>query len=286
MISEARDYSIFGIHHQTGVTKAIQSHTHDKYEVYMFHSGKCKFIIGNIIMDLSPGDIIVIDGSIFHRPFIMEDPQVYDRSIIHFSKKWIHPLLEVLNGEYLLEPFEKEHYSIFRNKNISLNNSLELCIEKIEKYIYEANFKENEIKLKLELLQVLLLLNSMEGYINKEQIVSEKMDYVKKLTQYIHSNFNEKVSLDAIAASINISKSYMVHLFKEQTGITIMNYLMEYRLKQAIHLLEIYPEWSNKEICFKCGFENESHFSKFFKNSTGYSPYKYRKLMRTKTDEL
>lgn len=60
-------------------------HSHDQYEIYYFHEGKCNYLIGDRIYVLEPGDLILMDGMTLHCPKI-EKGAKYVRSFIHFIR--------------------------------------------------------------------------------------------------------------------------------------------------------------------------------------------------------
>lgn len=54
-------------------------HSHDTYEVYFFHSGRCKYMIGDEIHHLQENDIIIMDGLTLHRPYPEEEATLYPK---------------------------------------------------------------------------------------------------------------------------------------------------------------------------------------------------------------
>lgn len=270
-------YNLFAISHQKGIEKSPDYHTHFHYEIFIFHSGNCKYLIDNKIYDLLPGDIILMDGSKLHKPFVTGDTDSYDRSIIQFSLEWIQPTLEFLESTHLLKPFQINHHSIYRTNDKHLQKIIGLTKD-MEMLLSARSVVEVESELKVKLMELLF---SIHHYRDKKLIGSddiyENNAYIQQIATYVQEHFNKKLLLEDVAKEINISKSYMVHMFKEQTGQTIMDYVMQYRLRQAIHLFKMYPDWTIKKISTDCGFESEAHFSRFFKRHVGISPSKYRR---------
>lgn len=281
MIKPNSDYCVFGILRQKGLKEKPKFHIHSNYEIFMFHGGNCKYAIGNRIYDLHPGDVLIMDGSLLHRPFILDDERFYERSIVNFSNRWIDSVIKALKAEKLLIHFEENHYAIFRDNDESTLETMEGHIRSIERYIRHYDLENVEMKLKLEVVALLLNINDLQ-LTNATKVKSNldgKYAYVQQIFQYIQNHFHEKFALEDVASELNISKSYLIHLFKDLTGETIMDYTMGYRLKQALNNMAAYPNWSIKEIGLRCGFENESHFSRYFKEHVGYSPSKYRKKL-------
>lgn len=277
-----RRYTLFSIAHQKGVSFNLGFHTHFHNEVFIFHQGKCTYLIDNKIYELVPGDVIVMDGSKLHKPSVLGDKSLYDRSIVQFSPEWIEPLLNFLDSLHLLDPFQKHHYAIYRTNNEEPLKDLISLVIKMENLLKVPDSPERENELKVILVEVLLSIHKLQQYkITDASIdLNEKNEYIQQIATYVQDHFNEKIQLEDISKELNISKSYLVHLFKEQTGYTIMEYLMQYRLTQALHLMKMYPNATIKDLCNPCGFESEAHFSRFFKKNLGQSPSAYRKNIR------
>ena len=94
--------------------------------------------------------------------------------------------------------------------------------------------------------------------------------------QYIALHYGEEVSLDALAASVNVSKSECLRCFKAVLHTTPYQYLTEYRLSKAAERLRQTNE-SITAIAIEVGFSHLSHFGKCFREKTGLSPSEYRK---------
>jgi len=106
------------------------------------------------------------------------------------------------------------------------------------------------------------------------------MDYrIEELAVKIKSNLTQTLNIEQMAESINVSVSYLQHLFKREVGISIVKYVKELRLQAARELLET-THLSVKEICMKVGVTNETHFPLDFKQKFGRTPIEYRKNYR------
>jgi len=263
-------------------------HSHKEYEIYLFHSGECKYLIHNRIYDLKPGDLLLMDGLTLHRA--NPAPSVpYERSMVHFSPKWLQPVIDVLEIPNLLEPFDKLNNCVLRAQNSNELKKIEHLIKQISQIdiqITDDNrknkrIKRYEIEAELKILVIELLLQVYKlSKINMEEsqsIKSEKDEHVENIATWIEQNFQRKISLDEISFALNLSKFYISHIFKEVTGSTVMEYLMTCRLNQVKYLLEMHPEKSLATISQESGFESSAHFSRFFRKRTGLTPTDYRR---------
>lgn len=99
---------------------------------------------------------------------------------------------------------------------------------------------------------------------------------LKQATEYIQAHLSEDISLNDIANELGMSQYYFCHLFKRSTGVSPHQYLIQQRVGRAKQLLR-QPERTITSIALDCGFANQSHFAKCFRQSTGMNPNKFRK---------
>ncbi len=137
------------------------------------------------------------------------------------------------------------------------------------------------------------LIDKMESGADKLTVLREIIELVRSVTEvkravapvvervkeYITANTHEQVSVGKIADRFVMSKYYLCHLFKKETGITIKNYEKSIRISKAKKLL-IETDKSIADIAAECGYENACWFSELFVQSEKLSPGKYRQLLK------
>lgn len=98
---------------------------------------------------------------------------------------------------------------------------------------------------------------------------------LKQMITFIQAHFEEKITLDQIASAASISKTACMNCFRRVLGSSPIEYVVNYRMEQALHLLDTTerPVW---EIADLCGFGDASYFGKIFRRKTGRSPAQYR----------
>lgn len=92
---------------------------------------------------------------------------------------------------------------------------------------------------------------------------------------YINEHFAEDLSVDALAARVNLSPYHFIRTFKKMTGYTPHEYLVNTRIATARYLLKN-TSLPIKDICFNTGFSSESVFCSTFKRHQKISPAQYR----------
>ena len=102
--------------------------------------------------------------------------------------------------------------------------------------------------------------------------------YSKPIAQcidYITSYFNNKVTLEDLSGVTGLTPNYLSALFKQETGMTVGEYLTKFRIDSACALLT-QTDYDYLQIAFSLGFCTQSYFTKVFREQTGVTPRTYR----------
>lgn len=102
--------------------------------------------------------------------------------------------------------------------------------------------------------------------------------YVKNAQDYIREYYNSDISIKDICNEIHITPYHFIRLFREKTGMTPHEYLLNHRIENAKKMIKNNDD-SIMLIGKKCGFVNNAHFSTTFKRLTGVSPIEYKRTM-------
>ncbi|WP_462412887.1 AraC family transcriptional regulator [Neobacillus sp. Marseille-QA0830] len=101
----------------------------------------------------------------------------------------------------------------------------------------------------------------------------------EQIRKHLESGYMENQRIEQLAEEYSISASYLRKLFLKYTGMGPKEYLIHLRNQQACRYL-IFTDYPIKEIAKLCGFLEEYHFSKMFKQLNGISPSAYRSGQR------
>lgn len=276
---EEQESAVVAATRMRGITYSLDFHTHKEYELVLLHGGNCRFLVGNQFFYLQPGQLLMLDGMTIHKAYVSGDPQDYERSVLRFDSDWIRPLLQDINLERLLNLFEENSSGLIRIFKKRDEAIIENMIGEIATLVDLEENRLNEARLKLAVVQLLIQISISTDYIiRKDQgFRDEKTEIAEKVSNFLFKNYHRSISIDDVSQAVNISKSYMSHVFKEVTGHTIMTYLMQYRLSKARSQITQEPNQLIKVISQENGFESEAHFSRFFKKNIGLSPSQYKK---------
>ena len=257
-------------------------HTHATYEVYMLLEGDCTFQIGDQFLELQPDDIVLIDGMTLHKAFVGEGSGTYKRTVVHFYREDNEPVLASLHQESILEMFSKEHGYIYRLERGEDKQRIKSYLADLDRISQRSDQELVQSQSLLILTQILMEIDSNNLETTKVESQRDiKITHAESVARYMTLHFKEKIDIATIAKETNLSPSYLSHVFKEVTGMTVMTFLMSYRLSQAMFSLRLRPDLKVNEIAKDAGFESNAHFSRFFKKHVGQTPVQYRKSFQT-----
>jgi AraC family transcriptional regulator len=101
---------------------------------------------------------------------------------------------------------------------------------------------------------------------------------LRQAVNYINEHLDQNLTLAEIAAAVRMSPNYFACLFKQSTGLTPHQYVMQCRIEKAKQLLR-HQELALVEICQEVGFTSQSHFTRVFRQHTKTTPKAYRKAL-------
>lgn len=151
----------------------------------------------------------------------------------------------------------------------------------MELFILEAKSKGRNGKVYLDNLISLLSTHYIQNFSNyfdlrNEQLSASKFDQgqIDQVDRYIEENMGNSISVDDLADLLRCSKFYFLREFKKLTGVTPYQYLMSKRLVQAKALLS---SENIAVVAHELGFNDQSHFTRAFKNQFGLTPGQFLK---------
>lgn len=136
----------------------------------------------------------------------------------------------------------------------------------------------NTIKCKDIIYSNLSAAEIFEGVRNQMQNDTQnENEIINKIKEYIKANFNKDISLESVADKVYLHSVYMSRFFKQHTGESFSDYLLNVRMANAISLLKE-NKYKIFEISEMVGYKSAKYFSKQFKNYTGYTPKQYCRI--------
>lgn len=226
---------------------------------------------GELLTYIDDREFILTQGN-----FIFYAPNQY-----HTQKNNAKEPISFLTISFEMD-FEQEE--LFLNKIFNCSHNLKSILEKIllEKD-YNGLYSPDLIicylkEFIIELLRELSNQNNLKKLHTSMQ-ANTNNNYVNLTLEYIYQNFNKKITISDIAHMISISESYLSRIFKDVMGVTIIEYINNYRLEKSKEYIKS-TELNLTQIAEILGFNSIHYFSKQFKKKYEMSPITYSKSLK------
>jgi AraC-like DNA-binding protein len=166
------------------------------------------------------------------------------------------------NGVYIIPPYVAHSCKVDRNCEFLVFSLEQNKVDNLEILTEGAKF------LGIGLDKIVKLTNDIYNY------SSIKNNIVNYLINFCEKNWNISLKTNDLANKLGYNKFYILHLFKEKVGISLHQYLIQLRIKQAKQ-----KNGNNNllDIALENGFFDQSHFIRHFKRYEGITPKEYYK---------
>ncbi|SHN35007.1 AraC family transcriptional regulator [Gracilibacillus kekensis] len=258
------------------------SHRHDFLEFSFVIEGRGTETINGKKHDMKPGTFTLILPYQIHEIHAEPDQPLklyncifgmdllFESNVKNFA---LNGLLFDYSDERALVPFVQLDGELLRGINIILE-------EMLAEYHGEKPWKE--IMIKLKLLEILVIFertrqHSVSVFDRNEGAV--KKNTIWPIVHYVHTHYQENITLTEIARQFFVSAPYLSELFKQQIGQNFIAFLHEVRIRHACSLLNS-TDLSIANIAMEVGYSSFKTFSRVFREFKKMTPTEYRRIYK------
>lgn len=239
-------------------------HKHEHFfEIIYVYKGSGSYRVGERMYDLRPGNVVICNANVLHGedPFLKEEvityccamdqlrlPGLEENCLIDDRRR---PVLFFEPGGSVEHMMIALHELQESNRTICTNLS-NAIMETVYLALLEQKNEDNEINVKND-------------------------ELVRNVTSYLDENYVEPLTLKELGDRFHMSHYYLAHIFKEETGLSPMKYVMHRKVGEVQNML-MNTEMAIQDIGEQMGFSSSCHLSSVFKKYVGISPMAYRRL--------
>lgn len=253
-------------------------HFHSEYELMYVKKGSGQCFAGDNIINYYGNDILFFGTNLPHQ---MRSDDFYRTGNKNKRVKGI-----VLQFEKDFMDYSMENYPQFLSVKKLLNDS--------SRGVYFSSSLASELGIYLkralkytglkQILSILLLLDEMSKCKKKQYIASPNYylslpalanSRIEKIISFINTNYTHSISLKEVASMAAMNESAFCRFFRENTGKTFLQYIMDIRVGYACKLLTL-KNLNIYQIGSECGFNSISHFNRVFRRCMNCTPTSYR----------
>lgn len=251
----------------------VRKHSHDFYQIWYVVDGSATYYLDNQELVLSGGDLVFLRPGTLHELPVMRDG-----------------LLRYVDVKFLIPDEQLRQACAQLPSRIKLNDDfINDYLLKCREYWYENDLHSREISRLLFEVVLLVLLQKLQRPqqdLRSRQIwmpLKKNMENIQgvavDIVHFIDNHYAEEFSLESLSKTLRYNKTYLCKLFKDATGMTIIDYLKYVRISHAYDLL-CYTKNSVSCISQMVGFSSPHYFTRVFKEVCKMSPRKVQELQR------
>lgn len=260
----------------------LYTHWHEELEFLFLVKGRALVHIGQEKLTVQSGDVVFIPPNLLHSASRLDHEEiVFYAVLVHF-----HFLSSLENDriqqDYLMPLFEPNgHYPLLITREMDKQRQLYTRLESLCE-IYRQEPPGYELLVKAWLLEAMYRMQTYALATDDAPAIRPAIGasslVAKKLLAFVQQNYSKRISLADMAGHVNLSPAYFCRLMKKQFDVSPMDFLNEYRVGEAIRLMET-TEKKITEIAGLTGFSNINRFTEIFKKWQGCAPGHYRRTM-------
>ncbi len=268
------------VYHNENITgnNILYCHWHKELEFSLVTDGKASFQVGTDHYTINAGEAIFINSQEIHAGFSVENSPCSFSAVVFDPELLCSSIPDACQSKYI-DPLIKKQLPIpvhIKGDNVWEKDIIEKLTEIMQLYSVKPNGFELSVKAYLYLIFSSIIYNAnVNIQVNNPAANNDVIEKLKSLLNYVHANYDKKISIYDLSKISNMSEGHLHRFFKRHTRKTPVDYINQYRIYKASERLKNGNE-KISEIASDTGFDNISYFNGIFKQYMGCTPKEYR----------
>lgn len=232
--------------------------------------------------DYMPGETVIVPAD---ETMVIDFPEARNDNptqciALAVDARYVKDTLSYLDAYYNSDPDTQHNWKLqFNQYHFANETEVTDLINKLIRVCSGADRAKN-IYADLNLKELLIRLVQSQHLVQVEQETAEKNNHSRLhyILHFIQENLTEKIAVDTLSRKAYMSRNEFFRWFREQFGITPLEYINRERVKLAKQLLSE-KQHSITAVSHQCGFTDVNYFVRLFKKSEGITPGAYRSCM-------
>ena len=264
--------------HKTEFTYPL--HQHKEFELNFIERGKgVRRIVGDSVEEIGDYELVLIGGEDLEH--VWEQGRCKSKDIREITIQFSGDIF----GEGLLS---KNQFASIRRMLKRADHGLAFSLPSIMKVYSTLDTIADESERFVQFLKFMYILYELSVSDEARILASSSFAHterstesrrVQKVKQYINDHYNEPLKLADLADLVGMSPVAFSRFFRQRTGRTLSDYIVDIRLGFAARML-VDSSRNISEICYECGFNNLSNFNRTFKAKRNYTPRDFRAMFK------
>ena len=264
--------------HKTEFTYPL--HRHKEFELNFIEKGKgVRRIVGDSVEEIGDYELVLIGGADLEH--VWEQGKCRSKDIREIT-------IQFSGDIFGTELLSKNQFASIRRMLRRAEHGLAFPLSSIMKVYSTLDDIANENERFVQFLKFLYVLYELSISDDARVLASSSFAHtarsnesrrVEKVKQYINEHYAKPLKLEDLAGLVGMSPVAFSRFFRQRTGRTLSEYIVEIRLGYAARML-VDSTKNISEICYECGFNNLSNFNRTFKSKRGFTPRDFRTMFK------
>lgn len=264
--------------HKTEFTYPL--HRHKEFELNFIEKGKgVRRIVGDSVEEIGDYELVLIGGADLEH--VWEQGKCRSKDIREIT-------IQFSGDIFGTELLSKNQFASIRRMLRRAEHGLAFPLSSIMKVYSTLDDIANENERFVQFLKFLYVLYELSISDDARVLASSSFAHtarsnesrrVEKVKQYINDHYAEPLKLADLAGLVGMSPVSFSRFFRQRTGRTLSDYIVDIRLGYAARML-VDSSKNISEICYECGFNNLSNFNRTFKAKRNYTPRDFRAMFK------
>lgn len=243
----------------------VSYHYHEFHKLILLEEVSGEYVLEGMQLSLRPGDVLCIPAGVLHRPG-MKPGSAYRRTILYVADSFLPG-----PGDVRDTLFQPERAGVLRPGRAAFEEWKQQLTAAGAECGRFAGTETGRARVLLTLGQAARVLQRGNEAAVREA-AGEQLS--RKIMAYCSEHLTEELSIDALAEHFYLSRYYLMHLFRQETGLTVHGYVRAKRLYLANSLIG--EGAGATEACYASGFRDYSAFARAYRQQFGSSPGLHR----------
>lgn len=247
----------------------------------MVRGKKVMHLFDKPAFDYLPGETVIVPAN---ETMIIDFPEAEKENptqciAMAVDASYVNNTMQYLNNYYNADDEKHEWKLQFNQYHFANDNEVTGIINKLIR-VCSGGDKAKDIFADLNLKELLIRLVQSQ-HLQQVSVESDENNNHSRLhyvLNYIHEHLTEKIAVDALSRKAYLSRNVFFKWFREQFGITPLDYINNERIKLAKQLLA-HPANNVRSVSMQCGFSDVNYFVRLFKKTEGITPKAYKDCM-------
>lgn len=264
--------------HKTEFTYPL--HQHKEFELNFIERGRgVRRIVGDSVEEIGDYELVLLGGEDLEH--VWEQGSCRSKDIREITIQFSGEIF----GDGLLS---KNQFASIRRMLKRADHGLSFSLSSIMKVYSTLDTIADESERFVQFLKFMYILYELSVSDEARILASSSFAHterstesrrVQKVKQYINDHYSEPLKLADLADLVGMSPVSFSRFFRQRTGRTLSDYIVDIRLGFAARML-VDSSKNISEICYECGFNNLSNFNRMFKAKRNYTPRDFRAMFK------